>query len=202
MPQKSWSVASSRTTRRRHVLEAAITLLSNAEREGLEISETWNGESPAWSLNGEAMGWDGTVSCLRGAAEQAQDPRALALTHNLYPKMKEIVPSIAIVAGCRLDADNDIRGGAERLYPKLRTLGRIITVIACKIKDAMAEARVGVRKETILRNDPVFLARVYNKCFIDINMWFIIEDLAKLMYQYWNSYTLWMLTLGTIPSKP
>lgn len=175
-------------------------MLSHAEREGLEISETWDGTSPAWSLNGEAVGWDGTMSCLRGAAEQMQDPRALALTNNIYPNMREIVPSIAIVAGCRRDLDGDIRNGATRLYHRLTTIGRMITVLACKIKDAMAEACTAAHSGKIGNKDPTFLARVYNKCFIDVNMWFLVEDLTRMMYRYQNRYTEWLITLGTIPT--
>lgn len=169
------------------------SLLTKADQEGFEMGPAWDGTVPPFRIGDYAVGWGEAVACLYQAAVQTHNMRGVELSRQLVTNMQGVTPTVLTVGTARQVLDKRASPQLEKLYEALKAIRRAIAVLGVLLQRAhdLASQRIG-RSLSLL--DPVFLAEVFNQCFVDIDSWNFLEDFNVALYRYNTHYARWMRT--------
>jgi len=193
------SASSQRVKLRKAALKAELALLNNAIEAGVDTSDTWDGRTPFWILGTRAMGWRETFDCILAACQQARSARNEDLIQDIRRHIDAIASTIITVSAyASKETEPSLSSHqAKRLLKRLGNIKNCIVRVAETLCHALHEAQQEIQATAFHINHPVFLAHVYNHCFLNTHTHNLLLDVNVVAYTYMMNYSTWRAHLET-----
>jgi hypothetical protein len=182
----------SRLSVRRKMLAIERNILDHADSQGWDLSPLWDGTTPPIVLGGAPVGWSEATDLLIAAADWAKDEGAHQIAHELHINLAAVTRDAILVEAI---AKETIDTTGRRLHTRLIGITRFVRFLAASMRYEWDIVSASLRPSVapLDMHHPSYLARMYNRCFLDaITREFILDTNARIA-KYLFHFQRWAL---------